>query len=159
MTPTLLTSPPGRRLGNQVLILNQEGKVLLKVVEYRSGFLLPGGSAEKDELPHLAASRHVEVGTGLVLRLREILAVDYVDTQLLPEGINFVYLGGVLDAEQETAVAAHQPPDEIRALQWVHPDRLGGVMQADQHRRVEQALDAMRQGRRLPMLLRGHPAN
>ncbi|MEE1829295.1 NUDIX domain-containing protein, partial [Streptomyces sp. BE20] len=65
--PTILTHPPRRRLGHQALILNRDGAILLVATTYRSGLMLPGGSAEADELPHLAARRHTETETGLVL--------------------------------------------------------------------------------------------
>ncbi|MCX5210073.1 hypothetical protein OG689_12340 [Kitasatospora sp. NBC_00240] len=58
--PRILTDPPGRRLGHQALILNRHGAVLLIGTTYKEGLLLPGGSAERNELPHLAARRHVE---------------------------------------------------------------------------------------------------
>ncbi|MFB6891672.1 NUDIX domain-containing protein [Kitasatospora sp. NPDC056327] len=156
--PRILTDPPGRRLGHQVLVLNRDGAVLLIGTTYRNGLMLPGGSAERNELPHLAARRHIETETGLALPLARVLAVDYVSTQLLPEGVNFVYWGGRLVPTQEEIVRCHRPPAEIVELRWAHRAELGEVMEADQHRRAEQALAALGRGAHLPMLLRGVPA-
>ncbi|MFE7561994.1 NUDIX domain-containing protein [Kitasatospora sp. NPDC057500] len=156
--PAILTTPPRRRLGHQALILNRDGAVLLVATAYKSGLMLPGGSAEANELPHLAARRHTETETGLVLPLRRILATDYVDAQVLPEGINFVYWGGRLTSAQETIVARHRPPHTITAVHWLHPAQLPDAMDPEQHRRTTQALTALTRGSHLPFLLRGIPA-
>ncbi|MER6360284.1 NUDIX hydrolase [Kitasatospora sp. NPDC001527] len=156
--PALLTHPPRRRLGQQTLILNRDGAVLLVATTYKTGLILPGGSAEANELPHLAARRHTETETGLALPLRHILATDYVDARNLPEGINFVYWGGRLTSSQEDIVARHQPPATITALHWLHPHQLPDAMAPDQHRRTTHALTALTRGIHLPFLLRGTPA-
>ncbi|MFG3055305.1 NUDIX domain-containing protein [Kitasatospora sp. NPDC048239] len=156
--PEILTHPPRRRLDHQALVLNADGAVLLVETTYRNGFTLPGGPAERDELPHLAARRHTETETGLVLPLRTLLATDYVDEQLLPEGVTFVYWGGRLTRAQETTVGRHRPPEQIVGLHWVHDARLADVMATDQHRRVTQSLTALARGAHLPFLLRGIPA-
>ncbi|MFJ9952570.1 NUDIX domain-containing protein [Kitasatospora sp. NPDC091207] len=156
--PRILTDPPGRRLGHQALILNRDGAVLLIGTTYKEGLLLPGGSAERNELPHLAARRHIETETGLALPLARVLAVDYVAMQLLPEGMNLVYWGGRLMPTQEEIVRRHRPPAEIVELRWAHRAELADAMEADQHRRAEQAFAALGRGAHLPMLLRGVPA-
>ncbi|MFF1908605.1 NUDIX domain-containing protein [Kitasatospora sp. NPDC058218] len=157
--PEILTSPPPRRLGHQVLVQNSDGAILLEEVTYKpDGLILPGGSAEARELPHLAARRHLETETGLSLPLNRVLAVDYVDSQLLPEGMNFVYWGGRVTKVQVELVAQHRPPQEIVGLHWIHDSQLPELMEADQYRRVKQALAALARGASLPMLLRGVPA-
>ncbi|MFF7456392.1 NUDIX domain-containing protein [Kitasatospora sp. NPDC008115] len=156
--PAILTTPPRRRLGHQALILNRDGALLLIGTAYKSGLMLPGGSAEANELPHLAARRHTETETGLVLPLRRILATDYVDARTLPEGVNFVYWGGRLTSAQETTVARHRPPATITGVHWLHPAQLPDAMPPDQHRRTTQALEALTRGTHLPFLLRGIPA-
>ncbi|MFE2104275.1 NUDIX domain-containing protein [Kitasatospora sp. NPDC059463] len=155
----ILALPPRRRLGHQALILNSAGAVLLVATTYRRGLLLPGGSAERGELPHLAVRRQVEAETGLTLPFRDVLAVDYVAAQRYPEGVNFVYLGGILTEEQEMVVRHHFPsPIEITDLCWRSRSELSAAMEEDQLRRVQQALTALDAGMRLPMLLRGVPA-
>ncbi|MEV6978826.1 NUDIX hydrolase [Kitasatospora sp. NPDC093806] len=156
--PEILTNPPRRRLGHQALILNRDGAILLVGTAYKSGLMMPGGSAEANELPHLAARRHTETETGLVLPLRRILATDYVDAQLLPEGVNFVYWGGRLTSAQESTVARHRPPHTITGVHWLHQAQLRDAMDTVQHRRTTQALDALARGAHLPFLLRGIPA-
>ncbi|WP_406193545.1 NUDIX domain-containing protein [Kitasatospora sp. NBC_01560] len=156
--PEILTSPPRRRLGHHALVLNREGAVLLVGTTFTDGYVLPGGSAERNELPHLAARRHTETATGLVLPLHAVLAADHTDARLLPEAIDFVHWGGRLTSAQEAVVARYRPPDQVVGLYWVRQDRLADVMAADQHRRLTQALDALSRGAHLPFLLRGIPA-
>ncbi|MCX5210072.1 hypothetical protein OG689_12335 [Kitasatospora sp. NBC_00240] len=84
--------------------------------------------------------------------------MDYVTMQLLPEGMNLVYWGGRLVPTQEEIVRRHRPPAEIVELRWVQRAALADIMEADQHRRVEQAFAALSRGAHLPMLLRGVPA-
>ncbi|WP_405359147.1 NUDIX hydrolase [Kitasatospora sp. NBC_00085] len=156
--PEILTNPPRRRLGHQALVLNSDGAVLLLETTHKNGHTLPGGNAERDELPHLAARRHTETQTGLVLPLRTLLATDYTDTRLLPEAVHFVYWGGRLTRAQETTVTRHLPPPHVTGLHWVPEARLPDVMATHQHRRTTQALTALARGAHLPFLLRGIPA-
>ncbi|MEV7025533.1 NUDIX hydrolase [Kitasatospora sp. NPDC093558] len=163
MNDHLMRKPPARRLGQQALVLHENpdlgGELCVLLVDpvYRDGYTLPGGSAEADELPHLAARRHLESETGLALPLRTILTVDYVSRDNYPEGINFVYAGGVLSPRQVKAVNLYQPPENIQALHWVPRATLRDVMPPDQSRRVHDAWDAWEHGDGLPLLLRGVP--
>ncbi|MFJ4188873.1 NUDIX domain-containing protein [Kitasatospora sp. NPDC089509] len=158
-----MARPPARRSGHQALVLRQDPDraddfaVLLVDPAYREGLTLPGGSAEQDELPHLAARRHLETETGLVLALRTILTVDYVPAAEFPEGVNFVYAGGLLTHRQADAVDRHQPPPDIRGLHWIPRSGLREVMAEDQYHRAEDAWDAWEHGAGLPLLIRGVP--
>ncbi|MFD5464807.1 NUDIX domain-containing protein [Kitasatospora sp. NPDC127059] len=158
-----MSRPPARRSGQQVFVLREDpdgsGELLVLLVDpaYRDGMTLPGGSAEQDELPHLAARRHLETETGLVLPLRTILTIDYVPASRFPEGVNFVYAGGLLSHRQAEAVHRHQPPPDIRGLHWVSQSGLCEVMADDQCRRVEDAWDAWDHGAGLPLLIQGVP--
>ncbi|MFF2144012.1 NUDIX domain-containing protein [Kitasatospora sp. NPDC058190] len=158
-----MTKPPVRRSGQQVFVLREDPDgsdeffVLLVDPVYRDGLTLPGGSAEQDELPHLAARRHLETETGLALSLRTILTIDYVPAARFPEGVNFVYAGGMVTPQQVETVRRHQPPEEIRGLHWVPQSKLRDVMADDQHRRAEDAWDAWEHGAGLPLLIRGVP--
>ncbi|MER7844204.1 NUDIX domain-containing protein [Kitasatospora sp. NPDC096077] len=158
-----MRKPPGRRSGQQAFVVrkNPDGsgdlEVLLVDPVYKDGMTLPGGSAERDELPHLAARRHLETETGLVLPLRVILAVDYVSAAEFPEGLNLIWAGGLIGPEQVQVVLAHTPPGEIRGLHWVPRYRLGVELEPDQSRRVHDAWDAWESGAGRPMLLRGVP--
>ncbi|MEU1286810.1 NUDIX domain-containing protein [Kitasatospora sp. NPDC005856] len=158
-----MSKPPARRSGQQIFALREgpggsgELSVLLVDPVYMDGLILPGGSAEQDELPHLAARRHLETETGLVLPLRTILTVDYMPAAEFPEGLNLVYAGGMLTPQQSLTASHHQPPEELRALHWIPRHQLHDVMAEDQCRRVEDAWDAWEHGDGLPLLVRGVP--
>ncbi|MEV7024868.1 NUDIX hydrolase [Kitasatospora sp. NPDC093558] len=163
MNDHLMRKPPARRLGQQAFVLREdpdgEGELHVLLVDpvYRDGYTLPGGSAEADELPHLAARRHLESETGLTLPLRTILTVDYVPRDNYPEGLNLVYAGGVATPRQAKAVSAHRPPQNIRALHWIPRHLLDTVMPPDQALRVHDAWDAWEHGAGRPLLLQGIP--
>ncbi|MFB7906397.1 NUDIX domain-containing protein [Kitasatospora sp. NPDC056076] len=160
---SIRTTPPGRRSGQQIFVLrkdpdgSEDFQVLLVDPEYRDGLTLPGGHAEANELPHYAARRHLETETGLVLELRVVLTVDYVNAAEVPEGLNLVWAGGVIRPGQMGAVLAHELPRGIRSLRWAARSRLHALMEPDQKRRVEDAWDAWESGAGRPMLLRGVP--
>ncbi|WP_406204739.1 NUDIX domain-containing protein [Kitasatospora sp. NBC_01560] len=156
--PEALTDPPRRRHAHHALVLNRDGAVLLVETTGSGGLVLPGGNAERHELPHLAARRHAETLTGLVLPLRTLLAADHVDGRLLPETVHFVHWGGRLSSAQETVVARHRPPQHVLGVHWIHAARLSDVMPPDDHRRLAQARAALSRGTHLPFLLRGSPA-
>jgi ADP-ribose pyrophosphatase YjhB (NUDIX family) len=162
-TTHLMSRPPARRSGQQVFALREDpggsGELLVLLVDpaYRDGLTLPGGSAEQNELPHLAARRHLETETGLVLPLRTVLTIDYVPQGRFPEGTNLVYAGGVVTPQQADAVRRHLPPADILGLHWVPRTRLHAVMDDDQYRRAEDAWDAWEHGAGLPLLVQGVP--
>ena len=110
----LMANPPVRRFGCVVVAFNQEGEVLMVDPEYKEGLILPGGSAEADEVPNVAAARHMLLETGLALDLWQIIAVDYVPAGEFPEGINFVFHGGILTPLQAERIKGDTPATHLR---------------------------------------------
>lgn len=156
--PPLPTRPPRRRLGGQALVLSISGAVLLVESVDRDGFRLPGGPADENEPPYLAAARHVERETGLVLPLRTLVGLDWTPAaQQTYDALDLVFWGGRLTGTQEAMVARHRPPKGVAALHWVHGMRLDAVVHPDHLGRVRQALETFRRGRVVPVLLRGAP--
>ncbi|MEE1788607.1 NUDIX hydrolase [Streptomyces sp. SP17BM10] len=161
MNDHLTPKPPARRLGQQALVLHEDSDLELRVLllepAHREGYTLPGGGAEADELPHLAARRHLETRTGLVLPLRTVLTVDYVARRDHPEALDLVYAGGVVTHRQARTMNVHRLPPDIRALHWIPRHLLDTVMQPDDAHRVHDAWDAWEHGAGRPLLLRGSP--
>ncbi|MFB8284511.1 NUDIX domain-containing protein [Kitasatospora purpeofusca] len=156
---TLLANPPRRRSDHFALVRNAEGAVLAVATTYQNGLVLPGGSAEANELPHFAARRHVETVTGLALPLHRVAAIDYTDAQLFPERLTLVFDGGTATPDEEAMVELHLPPDDIKLLHWVGPRDIPILMHPDHARLVEQAINALDRQATLPLLLRGVPTS
>ncbi|MFJ6621407.1 NUDIX domain-containing protein [Kitasatospora sp. NPDC091335] len=162
-TTRLATKPPTRRSGHHTLVLREDPdgshdlSVLLVEPIDTDGLTLPGGPAEQDELPHLAARRHLETETGLVLPLRTILTIDYTPATDLPESLDLVYAGGMLTPRQAHTLRHHQPPQRIRTLHWIPRSGLRDATTTDHYRRVEDAWDAWEHGAGLPLLIQGTP--
>jgi 8-oxo-dGTP diphosphatase len=80
------------------LITSASGDVLLVKPNYRDHWLLPGGTLEEGEPPHLGCAREVREELGLSVPIGPLVAVDW----LAPEGnrprpaVAFIFDGGVL---------------------------------------------------------------
>ncbi|MEV7928376.1 NUDIX domain-containing protein [Kitasatospora sp. NPDC088779] len=151
--PRLLAKPPVCRLGCLVLVRNPRGDVLLVDPDYMDGLLLPGGAAQPNEPPNLAAARHLHAETGLNLRLADVLAVDFTPADRHLERLNLVFDGGTVRDDTRLTV----PPQHRSGLfgaRFVPARRLPDVMAPSQAARVSEALA----GRALPVLLHGQRA-
>jgi ADP-ribose pyrophosphatase YjhB (NUDIX family) len=88
-----------KRMAAGVLFRDQEDRVLLVEPSYKPNWELPGGAVEVDESPWEAASRELAEELGWTRALGRLLVVDHVSPQdARPEGVLFVFDGGVLDA-------------------------------------------------------------
>ena len=81
-----------------VLFRDRAGRVLLVEPSYKPNWEIPGGVVEADESPWAAATRELAEELGWDVPLGRLLVVDYVRPQdSRPEGLRFVFEGGVLD--------------------------------------------------------------
>ncbi|GAQ53866.1 RNA pyrophosphohydrolase [Streptomyces acidiscabies] len=156
-----MSSPPRRRIGAVSLVLDQDDRVLLVQPAYKSGkWQLPGGGAQEGEAPADAAARELAEETGLVREISHALVIDYMPASSeTAEGYNIVVDGGTVTPEEADAVAV---PDsaarELSALKWVPLDDLDVHVETYQERRIREALTALKNGHRIPILTRGEPA-
>jgi len=87
-----------KRMAAGVLFRDCTGRVLLVEPSYKPNFEVPGGAVEADESPWATASRELAEELGWDRPLGRLLVVDYVRPQdSRPEGVVFVFDGGVLD--------------------------------------------------------------
>jgi 8-oxo-dGTP pyrophosphatase MutT (NUDIX family) len=99
-----------KRMAAGVLFRDVQGRVLLVEPSYKPNWEIPGGAVEADESPWATAARELVEELGLDRPLGRLLVVDYVRPQdARPEGVVFVFDGGVLD---ETDVVGMVFPDE-----------------------------------------------
>ncbi|GAB3452566.1 NUDIX domain-containing protein [Actinophytocola sediminis] len=87
-----------KRMAAGVLFRDEDGRVLLVEPSYKPNWEIPGGAVEADESPWASATRELTEELGWDQPLGRLLVVDYVRPQdSRPEGVVFVFDGGVLD--------------------------------------------------------------
>jgi ADP-ribose pyrophosphatase YjhB (NUDIX family) len=147
---------PRKRMAAGVLFRDLIGRVMLVEPSYKPNFEIPGGAVEDDEPPWGAAGREVAEELGWDRPVGRLLLVDYVRPQdRRPEGVVFVFDGGVLDRSDLAGMVLGN--GEIRSVGFytleqvrdrVKPllaDRLAVAVEA-----VEQGITALcEQGRRI----------
>ena len=131
-----------KRVSADVLLRDEEGRVLFVKPTYKPGWDLPGGMAEANEAPDDAARRELKEELGLDITLHGLLVVDWVP----PHGpwddqLAFIFDGGTLTPAQATDLRPHD--SELSETAFLAPweatqrlnDRLG--------RRLRTALSAL----------------
>jgi 8-oxo-dGTP pyrophosphatase MutT (NUDIX family) len=134
-----------KRMVVGVLFRDHGDRVLLVEPSYKPNWEIPGGAVDADESPWDAAVRELAEELGWRRPLGRLLVVDYVRPQdSRPEGVVFVFDGGLLDASDvnglvfadgEIVSAGFYPSAEVR-------ERVKPLL-AD---RVEVALEAVKLG-------------
>ncbi len=145
-----------KRMAAGVLFRDDAGRVLLVEPSYKPNWEIPGGAVEADESPWATATRELAEEMGWDHPLGRLLVVDYVRPQdSRPEGMIFVFDGGVLDEtdlvgmvfpDAEIVSAAFHTVDEARSkVKPLLADRIAAALSA-----VEQGTTALcEQGRRI----------
>ncbi|MEU8546562.1 NUDIX hydrolase [Streptomyces roseoverticillatus] len=116
-----------KRVAADVLFRDDAGRFLLVNPTYKPGWDLPGGMAEANEAPDVAAVRELREELGLAVVIRGLLVVDWV----APHGpwddqVAFIFDGGVLDSEVATAL---RPRDaELSEVRFVSAQDAGELL-------------------------------
>jgi 8-oxo-dGTP pyrophosphatase MutT (NUDIX family) len=145
-----------KRMAAGVLFRSSSGRVLLVEPSYKPNWEIPGGAVEADESPWATATRELAEELGWDRPLGRLLVVDYVRPQdSRPEGVVFVFDGGVLDETDVVGMVFpdaeilsagfHTVPEARAKVKPLLADRLGVALEA-----VEQGVTALcEQGRRI----------
>lgn len=137
-----------KRTSAGVLFRDHQERVLLVKPTYKPGWDLPGGAVGAEEPPWQAASREVREEIGFDLPDARILVIDYIATEEpMPEGLAFVFDGGIITPDQVAAIDLHDP--EIGAVRLCTIDETHTLMKPRLARRVEAALRAAIDGTQL----------
>jgi 8-oxo-dGTP pyrophosphatase MutT (NUDIX family) len=134
-----------KRMATGVLFRDTAGRVLLVEPSYKPNWEIPGGAVEADESPWATATRELAEELGWDRPIGRLLVVDYVRPQdSRPEGVVFVFDGGVLD---ETDVVGMMFPDaEILSAGFHALPEARAKMKPLLANRLSVALDAVEQG-------------
>ena len=136
---------PRKRAIAQMLVRDNDGRVLLCRLTYKNDFDLPGGVVEVGESPQVAVAREVEEELGFDMKAGALLVTDW----LPPWGgwddaLCLVFDGGVADASvlDEAVLQAR----EIRSAQFCTLDEVRENCADFTARRIEAALRTLEGG-------------
>lgn len=128
------------------LFLDEQGHLLIVKPTYREGWLLPGGTVERDESPRQGCIREVEEEIGLLVPTLTLLCVDHVSAhQNKPENVVFIFKGKVLDTHDINAIKLQA--SELSEYRFVNSEEAGRLLNASMVARLSYSLDAYQQDR------------
>lgn len=131
-----------KRVSADVLLRDEQGRVLLVKPTYKPGWDLPGGMAEANEAPDDAARRELKEELGLDVTLHGLLVVDWVP----PHGpwddqLAFIFDGGTLYEEQASSLRPHD--GELSRLEFVGAQHAREKLTEHFGERLRAALEAL----------------
>jgi 8-oxo-dGTP diphosphatase len=131
-----------KRVAADVIFRDEQGRILLVDPTYKPDWDVPGGMAEANEPPRVAAEREVKEELGLDLRLGALLCVDWV----APHGpwddtLVFVFDGGVLSDEDQAKLRLGD--GELAAFRFCSVEEVATLLRPYVWRRVQVALEAV----------------
>ncbi|GAB3074076.1 NUDIX hydrolase [Micromonospora schwarzwaldensis] len=135
---------PRKRVGADVLLRNDRSEVLLVDPRYKPDWDLPGGMAEANEPPHVAAARELREELGLEVQVGLMLVVDWV----APHGpwddsLMFVFDGGMLPSVEQL----RPTDDELAEARFVALDDARALLRPYVWQRLRHAVAALADGR------------
>jgi 8-oxo-dGTP pyrophosphatase MutT (NUDIX family) len=103
-------SLPLKRVAAGVVYRDEERRVLLVETSYKTEWDIPGGTVDAGEAPWRTARREVAEELGLDRPLGRLLVIDYIPTEEpMPEGMAFVWDGGMLTADERAGLTLTDP--------------------------------------------------
>jgi ADP-ribose pyrophosphatase YjhB (NUDIX family) len=135
-----------KRISVDVLLRDQQGRILLVDPKYKPDWDMPGGMVEANEPLHDALRRELSEELGLSVHIGDLLCVDWV----APHGpwddlLNFIFDGGVLNPDAVASLQLHD--DELRAYEFCDESQAEQRLRPYVWRRVRLALEALATGR------------
>ncbi|GAB2967137.1 NUDIX domain-containing protein [Saccharothrix stipae] len=135
-----------KRAAAGVLFRDEAGRVLLVETSYKKTWEIPGGSVDAGEAPWRTAVREVAEEIGIDRPLGRLLLIDHIPTdEPMPEGLAFVFDGGVITEDDVNAIELTDP--EIRSVSLFTLDDVRDLVKPTLARRIDAALNAVATGR------------
>jgi 8-oxo-dGTP diphosphatase len=137
---------PRKRVATDVIIRDQDDRLLLVNPTYKPDWDLPGGMAEANEAPIEAAHRELREELGLTVEIASLLCVDWIP----PHGpwddtVVFVFDGGTLPPDAVATLEVRD--DELSAFRFCAGDEAAELLRPYVWQRAAAALGALRGGR------------
>jgi 8-oxo-dGTP diphosphatase len=136
---------PRKRVAADVIVRDEDERLLLVNPNYKPDWDLPGGMAEANEPPIDAAARELREELDLNVDIGALLCVDWIP----PHGpwddtIVFVFDGGNLSDARINAL--HITDDELSGFRFCTRDEAAELLRPYVWQRTENALDALKRG-------------
>ncbi len=133
---------PRKRVGADVLIRDQQGRILLVDPKYKPDWDLPGGMSEANEPPAETIHRELQEELDLDLRAGQLLCLDWVEPHgPWDDSLMLIFDGGSLRADQ---IAGLKLLDgELRAYEFCAVEDARTRLRPYVWRRVAEALQAL----------------
>ncbi|WP_181770781.1 NUDIX domain-containing protein [Amycolatopsis pittospori] len=134
-----------KRMAAGVLFHDDAGRVLIVEPSYKEDWEIPGGACDEGEPPWRTAERELGEELGITRAAGRVITIDYAPaTERMPEGLTFVFDGGVITDED---VAGFVFADsEIVSVALVSLAEAARKVSPRLARRVSVALEAARTG-------------
>lgn len=134
-----------KRMAAGVLFRDERERVLLVEPTYKPNWEIPGGAVEEDEAPWETVRRELSEEIGWDQPVGRLLLVDYVRPQdSRPEGVVFVFDGGVLSESDVAGMVLH--PGEIRSAGFYSLNEAAMKVKPLLADRLATVFDAVREG-------------
>jgi ADP-ribose pyrophosphatase YjhB (NUDIX family) len=137
---------PRKRVATDVIIRDEDDRILLVNPNYKPDWDLPGGMVEANEAPVEAARRELREELGISVEIGALLCVDWI----APHGpwddtVVFVFDGGTLSP---AAIGGLQlSDDELTAFRFCSRDQAEQLLRPYVWQRAATGLAAIRTGR------------